>query len=133
MEMMRDSRGFPGEDGAASRTPHSKAQLKMTSDRSRGGLRLLYRQQEGYLSGSSTPCYCIEHPADGYDYTVITPTLSKRGSQDWFRSDIHPRSQRIDPPEEWATALWNGWIEEGDRGVQRALQNFLPQAAAEVV
>lgn len=100
----------------------------MSSQRSRGGFRLLYPSAEPSASGHATLCYVVDHGRRGdYEMTVITPSLSKRMSHDDFRTDITPRSQGIDPPTAWADAAEEAWTAGRVGAVQHVLRRLTPR------
>lgn len=98
----------------------------MSSDRTRGGFRLLYPDADPQIGSHATLIYTIEHPSDGYSKTVISARLCEEMSHTDFGSDIEPRSQKVDPPKEWAEAAWEAWVSDRVRGVQRVLRALEP-------
>jgi len=90
------------------------------------GFRLIYPREgrEGKTQSASL-AYVIDHgSAGGHEYTVITEQLSKRISQDAFRTDIKPRSQGVDFPSDWGDTAWEEWCRMSAEGVQRVLSQI---------
>jgi len=115
--------GVPDES-RTSMTSQTHDQLIMTSDRTRGGFRLLYPSEDSEIGGHATLSYCIERPSHGYDHIVMTADLTRKVSFDTFRSEICPRSQKIDPPKKWADAAWEAWTQGRAPAVQKVLRKI---------
>ena len=97
----------------------------MSGDRTHGGFRLLYPSDDPHVGGHATLTYVVDHGRKGgYEYTLVTATLSKRVDMHAFLSDIKPRSQGVDPPDEWAEAAWSAWKSGGSDAVQQVLRQI---------
>jgi hypothetical protein len=97
----------------------------MSSDRDHGGFRLLYPSDDPHVGGHATLTYVVDHGRKGgYEYTLVTASLSKRVSMKTFLADIEDRSQGVDPPDPWAEAAWSAWKQGGPDAVQQVLRQI---------
>ena len=109
----------PAGDGL---TPHTLDQLTM-DDPPDGGFRILHRSKEPKPTSRSVLAYCVDHGSKGgYDVTVITAHGAHRFSRDEWERKVRPRTDRIDPPADWARDAWDGWRCDRVAGVQQVLR-----------
>jgi hypothetical protein len=109
-------------------TPHTNDQLAMSSP-PKGGFRLLWPHADPERPGHATLVYVIEHSGGGsYEYTLISEELVRSVGLRRFHSDITERSQRISPPDGWARAAWDAYVQGGTEAVQKVLRQINQRA-----